>query len=42
MCLWCTTGVFKSVEAVQKHMKDKGHCKMLHEGDALVGKDKSF
>jgi len=42
MCLWCTTGVFKSVEAVQKHMKDKGHCKMLHEGDALVEYDEYY
>lgn len=38
MCLWCCGKGkgFKSVKAVKQHMTDKGHCKMLHEGEALV------
>ncbi|XP_071440834.1 cytoplasmic 60S subunit biogenesis factor ZNF622 [Hetaerina americana] len=38
MCLWCNTRgrTFYSIEAVRKHMIDKGHCKMLHEGEALA------
>ena len=24
------------MKGVQQHMIDKGHCKMLHEGDALL------
>ncbi|XP_046382892.1 zinc finger protein 622 [Ischnura elegans] len=38
MCLWCNTRgrTFYSLEAVRKHMIDKGHCKMLHEGEALA------
>lgn len=38
MCIWCnnTGKAFQSVEAVRAHMIDKGHCKMLHEGDALA------
>ena len=37
VCLWCNEKgkTFYSTQAVQKHMRDKGHCKMLHEGDAL-------
>ncbi|KAL1138959.1 hypothetical protein AAG570_009021 [Ranatra chinensis] len=37
-CLWCNSifRCFNSTEAVQGHMKDKGHCKMLHEGEALA------
>lgn len=27
---------FQTVEAARAHMIDKGHCKMLHEGDALA------
>lgn len=38
MCLWCNQKgkQFLSTQAVQKHMVDKGHCKMLHEGDVLL------
>jgi len=38
MCLWCSerSKSFRSVDAVQKHMQDKGHCKLKHEGDTLV------
>lgn len=37
MCVWCTDGgrEFTSMEAVQQHMVDKGHCKMIHEGEKL-------
>lgn len=38
MCLWCNDKgkAFYSAEAAQQHMIDKGHCKMLHEGEALL------
>ena len=38
MCLWCNEKArnFRSSSAVQKHMIDKGHCKLLHEGDAIA------
>ncbi|XP_066602939.1 cytoplasmic 60S subunit biogenesis factor ZNF622 [Prorops nasuta] len=38
MCIWCndTGKTFHTAEAAKAHMIDKGHCKMLHEGDALV------
>ena len=39
MCLWChyTKGkTFYSADAARMHMLDKGHCKMLHEGVALL------
>jgi len=38
ICLWCNERGrhFHSAEAVQKHMRDKGHTKMLHEGEALA------
>ncbi|KAK7863935.1 hypothetical protein R5R35_012445 [Gryllus longicercus] len=38
MCLWCNDRgrTFHSMEAAQQHMIDKGHCKMLHEGEALA------
>lgn len=38
ICLWCNEKgrTFYSLDAVRKHMNDKGHCKMLHEGLALV------
>lgn len=38
MCLWCNEKgrSFRSCSAVQKHMTDKGHCKLLHEGDAIA------
>lgn len=38
MCLWCNDRgkTFLTKEAAQQHMIDKGHCKMLHEGEALL------
>ncbi|XP_043251197.1 zinc finger protein 622 [Colletes gigas] len=38
MCIWCNDSgrSFQSAEAARAHMIDKGHCKMLHEGDALA------
>ncbi|XP_055380006.1 cytoplasmic 60S subunit biogenesis factor ZNF622 [Condylostylus longicornis] len=38
ICLWCNDKgkTFYSLDAVRKHMKDKGHCKMWHEGIALA------
>ncbi|KAJ2946472.1 hypothetical protein O0L34_g12520 [Tuta absoluta] len=38
MCLWCndTGKTFYTMESARKHMVDKGHCKMLHEGLALA------
>jgi len=44
LCLWCSEKGkrFNSLDAVQKHMVDKGHCKMLHEGDALVEYDEFY
>ena len=38
MCLWCNEKGrrFRTSSAVQKHMIDKGHCKLLHEGDAIA------
>ena len=38
MCLWCNErkSAFQSFSAVRKHMSDKGHSKMLHEGAALI------
>lgn len=38
VCLWCNERgrAFQSLDAVQKHMRDKGHCKMLHEGEAML------
>lgn len=37
MCLWCNDKghTFYATKAVQQHMIDKGHCKMLFEGDAV-------
>ena len=36
VCLHCNGRgrAFHSLEAVQKHMIDKGHCKLWYEGDA--------
>lgn len=36
MCLWCNEKgrTFFTVDAVQRHMRDKGHCKLQYEGDA--------
>ena len=38
MCLWCNDKGrrFHSCSAAQHHMTDKGHCKLLHEGDAIA------
>lgn len=38
ICIWCNDRgrTFYSLDAVHKHMKDKGHCMMLHEGIALA------
>ncbi|XP_059481161.1 cytoplasmic 60S subunit biogenesis factor ZNF622 [Neocloeon triangulifer] len=38
MCLWCSNNnkAFWSLEATQQHMRDKGHCKVKHEGEALA------
>ncbi|XP_015587175.1 zinc finger protein 622 [Cephus cinctus] len=38
MCLWCNDSgrAFQSADAARAHMIDKGHCKMLHEGEALA------
>jgi len=38
MCLWCgdKSKVYLETKAVQQHMVDKGHCKLLHEGDAFL------
>ncbi len=37
VCLWCNERgkSFHSTQAVQQHMVDKGHCKLLYEGEAL-------
>lgn len=35
ICLWCDKAFHQS-DAVQKHMVDKGHCKMRHEGETLL------
>lgn len=34
-CLWCGNGnraPFRSLHAARQHMRDKGHCKLSHEG----------
>lgn len=38
VCLWCNEKgkSFHSSKSVQQHMVDKGHCKMLHEGDVVL------
>lgn len=38
ICLWCNDRgrTFFTLDAARKHMRDKGHCKMLHEGLALA------
>ncbi|GFN80466.1 Zinc finger protein 622-like [Plakobranchus ocellatus] len=37
MCLWCDEKGkrFHNTKDAQRHMIDKGHCKMLHEGDVV-------
>jgi len=34
VCLWCGKR-FNSTQDVQKHMRDKGHCKLFYEGDSV-------
>ena len=38
MCLYCNkrSRTFPSVEAVQKHMRDKGHSKIDYDGDSAL------
>ena len=38
VCLYCNSKgkEFHSIEAVQKHMMDKGHCKIFYEGDDIL------
>ena len=38
VCLYCNSKgkEFHSIEAVQKHMTDKGHCKIFYEGDDIL------
>lgn len=38
ICLWCNDKgkTFYDVDSVRKHMADKGHCKMLYEGESLA------
>jgi len=37
MCLWCNEKgrSFYTVPSVQQHMQDKGHCKILHDDEAV-------
>jgi len=36
VCLWCSTKCYRNVDAVNKHMIDKGHQKMKFEGETLL------
>lgn len=36
VCLWCSNKCYRSLDAVQKHMSDKGHQKMRFEGETLL------
>lgn len=36
VCLWCSSKCYRSLDAVQKHMVDKGHQKMRFEGETLL------
>jgi len=38
MCLWCSdrSRLFADVKSVKQHMIDKSHCRILHEGDAML------
>lgn len=44
MCLWCNEKgkSFHGASDVQKHMLDKGHCKLLHDGEALLEYDEWY
>ena len=41
MCIYCTRG-FASIEATQRHMVDKGHCKIYYEDDMDEGIDEFY
>lgn len=36
VCLWCSSKCYRSLDAVLKHMSDKGHQKMKFEGETLL------
>lgn len=38
MCLLCNEKGrrFRSLDACQKHMKDKAHCRVAHDGNAML------
>ncbi|XP_065562992.1 cytoplasmic 60S subunit biogenesis factor ZNF622-like [Artemia franciscana] len=38
LCLWCghKGKQFKSLQALQQHMMDKGHMRLFHEGETLI------
>lgn len=36
VCLWCSSKCYRDLDAVQKHMVDKGHQKMRFEGETLL------
>jgi len=44
MCLWCNerSKRFRSVQAVQKHMNDKGHCKIAFAGGDAIAEFADF
>jgi len=44
MCLWCNDSgkSFSAAADVQRHMVDKGHCKLLHTGESLVEYDQWY
>ena len=39
MCLWCSEKGrnFRTLDAVRKHMNDKGHCKLAFAGGDAIG-----
>jgi len=44
MCLWCNEKGkrFTAASDVQKHMLDKGHCKLIHDGESLIEYDEWY
>ena len=44
MCLWCNEKgkSFIALSDVQRHMLDKGHCKLLHDGESLIEYDEWY
>lgn len=36
VCLWCSTRCYRDLQAVGRHMADKGHQKMRFEGETLL------